>query len=260
MRSAARTGGSSFASGGCTNAAEELVEPPLRAQRAVDEVGRERAVARAKLAAPQHLRQRRRCEYAPSSTRTSASQATANVRSAAFTARVERRSSVAVQARRAMRAPAIAALALGLHLVEHEPPVGGAERARAVDDARAGRDVAASASGVRPASTFTRRPPTIIHAPGRGLPAAHEAGELGGRALRVEAELVDRQLRRRRSARPPAASGCGRGERRAACRRAVACRARRGGRGARRRSRRSPIGVAHARVHGPGVETLVDAA
>ena len=237
-----------------TTRREQVVERAAHPHRAVDELGHERAVARRRARACRSSSGTRMCANAPSSMRTSASTATERARRGAGRhvpsgGSGSTRASPRSPARQAARA--IGRLPSGCTSSSTSAPCAVASAASAVIVAGChGR----AASAGRAFQTFTRRPPTCIHAPGRGLPRAHEPVELGRAAPRVEPELLDESASRRRSARRPGASGSRRAIAGSVLDEQLACRPPPAGRAARPRSRARIDRHARGREDRPGVE------
>ena len=174
---------------------EQEVERALHAHGAVDEVGDERAVARSQSPSCAAARGSRMCANAPSSMRSSASSATWRDDCGGGRTRLTRSRRARRRAAPAATRPRHRALALGLHLVEREHAVGGAEHRVGVD--RADGTVARRAS-----RRLVRAP--HLHAPAADreprarsrVPGAHDAGQLGAGRAGSSAELVDGELLR----------------------------------------------------------------
>ena len=251
-RSAARTSGSSDSSLPRRHPAEQEVERALHADRAVDELGHERAVARFERAGGGAARaggcastRRRRCGRAPRPrARAGSPVSAARIRCSRRVDRARRRAGP-----RATRPPASRACPRAApRRARARPPRSRARRPGVIAPDGDRR----SASGSTCARhTFTRRPPTVVHAPGRGLPARTTRSSSAAGRVRVEAELVDGRASPRTSARRPAASGCASAMRGQLLDEQLRCRPRPGGRAARPRCRASPIGTRRVAYTGP---------
>ena len=171
---------------------EQEVERAATAHGAVDEIGRERAVARVETGAAQQRGQhevRVRAVLDPFE-RDERDRAGAHRGVAVIAGRVGARRA---RTPATSAAPVIARLPSGCTSTSSSTPVGGHERAGLRERSR--RRVAGTGSSpARARHTFTRRPPTVHHAPGRGLPARTSRGEIGRGTRRVDRELVDGEL------------------------------------------------------------------
>jgi len=155
---------------------DEVVERALAPDRSVDQVGDERAVARRKIGSTQHLRSRT-CEkapYRPAPARRARRDGSCSVRCAGGSSYGIDDEHAGTTEARQPRCCRHRTFAFRLYLVE-------VQAARAVTSAASGmstRPTGTGPAGAAPAwprSTFTRRPPSTSHAPGRGFRRARSA-------------------------------------------------------------------------------------
>ena len=181
--------------------ADQVVETALRAHRAVDEMGGEGAVAVAEVRLAEHRRQHdvRVGAVLDPQERVERDHARGDVlfHAASFTGRRSRapltyrggRPGRAV--RRARRSPASPG---GPPVAPRSAPSAPSPVATRVWPNTVPGSASMPADSARARQIFSRPPWSVVHAPGRGLPGPHDPGELVGRLLAVEGELVDREL------------------------------------------------------------------